>query len=277
MEKVKKGFVILVLFGLAVIQAPLLLAQFTADELAQREQWEDFLKTATLEAQRQMTGSEAVTSPFVLTLKKGDITHNALWKNAQGRMQGFIEGWQYEIAAYLLDKLIGLNMVPPTVERRKDGDRGSCQYWVEDCITLKDKEEKKIKMPSYKIFYWNRSTYLQRLWDNLIDNVDRHQNQILITKDWRMILIDHSRSFRDSKTSKKLIYTEKHPEGPKLMSELPRVIVEKVKTLTFDNIKSAVGDYLSEGEIKNILLRRDLILAEIDKVIKKNGEAQVLY
>lgn len=277
MEKLKRGFVILVLFGLAVVETPLLLAQFTAEELAQREQWEDFLKTATIEAQRQMTGSEAVTNPFVLTLKKGDITHRALWKNAQGRMQGFIEGWQYEIAAYLMDKLIGLNMVPPTVERRKDGERGSCQYWVEDCITLKEREEKKIKMPSYKIFYWNRSTYLQRFWDNLIDNEDRHQNQILLTKDWRMILIDHSRSFRDSKTSKKLIYTEKHPEGPKLMSELPRAIVEKVKTLTFDDIKSAVGEYLTDGEIKNILLRRDLILVEIDKIIKKNGEAQVLY
>jgi hypothetical protein len=276
MEKVKKGLVALVLFSLAAVQAPPLLAQFTAEELAQREQWEDFLRTATLEAQRQMAGSEAVTSPFVLTLKKGDITHNALWKNAQGRMQGFIEGWQYEIAAYLMDKLIGLNMVPPTVERRKDGERGSCQYWV-DGITLKDREERKIKMPSYKIFYWNRSTYLQRFWDNLIDNDDRHQNQILITKDWRMILIDHSRSFRDSKTSKKLIYTEKHREGPKLMSELPRAIVEKAKTLTFDNIKSAVGDYLSDGEIRNILFRRDLILAEIDKLIKKNGESQVLY
>jgi len=277
MKKMKRGMIVLVLCGLAAVEAPRLLAQFTPEEVAQREQWEDFLKTATVTGEKQLVGEEAVTSPWKLTLQKGDITHNALWKNAQGRMHGYIEGWQYEIAAYLLDKLLGLNMVPPTIERRFHEDLGSCQYWMDDTMSLKTRDEKKIKMPSYKIFPWNRATYLQRFWDNLINNVDRHMNQILITKDWRMILIDHSRSFRDSPTSKKLIYTEKHPEGPKLMSQLPRAIVEKIKALTFDGIKSVVASYLTDGEITNILLRRDLILAEIDRLIKKNGESEVLY
>lgn len=278
MKSMNKGLIILIFCGLAAVQAPRLLAQFTAEELVQRPQWEDFLKTAKVIGQQQITGAEAVTSPWKLTLQLGDVTHRALWKNAQGRMGGYMEGWQWEIAAYLLDKFLGLNMVPPTVERRFREDRGSCQYWVEDCITLKEKEEKKIKTPSYRIFNWNRSTYLQRFWDNLIANEDRHQNQILITKDWRMIFIDHSRSFRSSgKFIKSLIYTEKHPEGPKLMSELPRAIVEKIKSLTFESLKAVVGDYLTDSEIKAVLIRRDLILAEIDRLIKKNGEDKVLY
>jgi hypothetical protein len=278
MEKMKKGLIILVLCGLAAVEAPQLLAQFTAEELAQQAQWEDFLKTAQITGQKQLTGEEAVTNPWVLTLKKGDLTHRALWKNAEGRQKGYIEGWQWEIAAYRLDRFLGLNMVPPTVERRFQENRGSCQYWIDDCITLKEKEEKKIKTPSYKVFPMNRSIYLQRFWDNLIANEDRHQNQILLTKDWRMILIDHSRTFRTSKKfTEKLIYTEKHPEGPKLMSELPRALVEKIKALTPESIKAAVGEYLTDEEIKAVLIRRDLILAEIDKLIKKNGEDQVLY
>jgi hypothetical protein len=278
MEKMKKGLIILVLCGLAAAEAPRLLAQFTAEELAQQAQWEDFLKTAQITGQKQLTGEEAVTNPWVLTLKKGDLTHRALWKNAEGRQKGYIEGWQWEIAAYRLDRFLGLNMVPPTVERRFQENRGSCQYWIDDCITLKEKEEKKIKTPSYKVFPMNRSIYLQRFWDNLIANEDRHQNQILLTKDWRMILIDHSRTFRTSKKfTEKLIYTEKHPEGPKLMSELPRALVEKIKALTPESIKAAVGEYLTDEEIKAVLIRRDLILAEIDKLIKKNGEDQVLY
>jgi hypothetical protein len=278
MEKMKKGLIILVLCGLAAVEAPRLLAQFTAEELAQQAQWEDFLKTAQITGQKQLTGEEAVTNPWVLTLKKGDLTHRALWKNAEGRQKGYIEGWQWEIAAYRLDRFLGLNMVPPTVERRFQENRGSCQYWIDDCITLKEKEEKKIKTPSYKVFPMNRSIYLQRFWDNLIANEDRHQNQILLTKDWRMILIDHSRTFRTSKKfTEKLIYTEKHPEGPKLMSELPRALVEKIKALTPESIKAAVGEYLTDEEIKAVLIRRDLILAEIDKLIKKNGEDQVLY
>jgi len=274
----KKGLIVLFLCGLAAAQAPRLLAQLTPEEQAQRPQWEEFMKTAKVIGEQQLTGAEAVTSPWKLTLQLGDVTHNALWKNAHGRMQGYIEGWQYEIAAYLMDRALDLNMVPPTVERRFHEDRGSCQYWISDTMSLKEKEAKNIKTPPRWVLSWNRAIYLQRFWDNLIANEDRHQNQILITKDWRMILIDHSRSFRSSKKfTEKLIYTEKHPEGPKLMSELPRAIVEKIKALTFDGIKGVVGDYLTDEEIKSVLVRRGLILAEVDKLIKKNGESEVLY
>jgi hypothetical protein len=274
----RKTFVAAVLLFLSVFCVPALFAQLTPEELAQQAQWEDFLKMADVVGQKQLSGEEAVTSPWVLTLKKGDFTHRGLWKNAEGRQKGYIEGWQYEIAAYRMDRLLGLNMITPTIERRFQGDRGSCQYWIDDTMSLRDRVKQKIKMPSYKVFNWNRATYLQRFFDNLIANEDRSEGNILITKDWRVILIDHSRSFRSSgKFVKNLIYTEKHPEGPKLMSELPRAIVEKAKVLTFESIKGVVGDYLTDDEIKAVLARRDLILAEIDKLIKKNGEGNVLY
>ncbi len=252
--------------------------QFTPEEVADRAKWEEFLKTAEVVDQKQMDSRQAVTNPYVLTLKKDDITHQALWKNPQGRMQGYVEGWQWEIAAYLLDKHLGLTMVPPTVERRFQENRGSCQIWIEDCITLRDKEQQKLKIPSYRVGYWNRATYLQRFWDNLIANEDRHQNQILITKDWRMILIDHSRSFRTgSRFTKNLIYTERHREGPKLMSELPRWLVEKTKALDFDTLKLVTEGYLTDTEIEAVLARRDLIVKEIERLIKKNGEDKVFY
>jgi len=275
----RRGLIVLLAAsGLALVCVQASFAQFTPEELAQRPQLEEFLKTANIVGEEQMSGREAVTNPWVLTLEKDGQTHKALWKNPEGRMHGYVEGWQWEIAAYRLDKLLGLNMVPPTVEREFHGSHGSCQYWVDDTITLRTREEKKLKMPSYKVFYWNRATYLQRFWDNLIANEDRHQNQILITEDWRMLLIDHSRSFRTSKRfTTRLIYTAKHPEGPKLMSELPRALVEKTKALTFDEIRGAVGDTLTDEEINAVLARRDLILAEIDKLIKANGEDKVLY
>jgi len=253
-------------------------AQFTPEEVAERAKWEEFLKTAEITGQEQMGGREAVTNPWELTIEKDGIIRNALWKNPEGRQKGFLEGWKWEIAAYRLDKLLGLNMVPPTVEKRFKDDRGSCQLWIESKMDLKEKVEKKIKCPSYKLFHWNRAIYLQRAFDNLIANEDRHQKQILITDDWRMILIDHSRSFRTSKKFiKKLIYTEKHKEGPKIMKELPRDFVENLKTLTFESIKDVVGEYLTDNEINAVLVRRDLILKEIDKRIKEFGEDKVLY
>ena len=252
--------------------------QFLPEELAQRERWEKFLETAEIVGSRQLVGAESVTSPWVLTLNLGGVTHQGLWKNAEGRMAGYWEGWTYEIAAYRLDKFLGLGLVPPTIERRFREDRGSLQYWVNDCMSLRDRDEKGIKMPPAKVFGWNRATYLQRLFDNLIANEDRHKNQILITPDWRMVLIDHSRSFRTAgKFVKSLMYSAKNAEGPMLMSQLPRAVVEKVKALDFATIRSVVGPYLTDGEIRAVLIRRDLIGVEIDRLVKVNGEKKVFY
>ena len=93
-----------------------------------------------------------------------------------------------------------------------------------------------------------------------------------------MILIDHSRSFRTSKKfTKKLIYDEKYKEGPRLMKELPRAFVEKLKALNTDVIKEVVGKYITDQEIEAVLLRRDLIIKWIDNRINELGEDKVLY
>lgn len=254
------------------------LAQFNPEEIAERAKWEEFLKTAKIIGQIQQKSREAVTEPWTLTLEKDGITRKALWKNASGRMRGAIENWKWEIAAYRLDKLLGLNMISPTVEKRFRGERGSCQLWADYWIKGSHKNEQKIKVVSYKVVSYNRATYLRWAFDNLIANDDRHAGNFFITEDWRIILPDHSRSFRTSrKFTKDLIYTEKHKEGPRIMKELPRAFVEKLKSLDFEIIKDGVGEYLTDKEINAVLIRRDLILKVIDERIKKLGEEQVLY
>jgi hypothetical protein len=265
-------FLIILGFGLKSF------AQFTPEEIAEREKWEEFLEIAEIIGQIQQKSREAVTEPWTLTLEKNGVTRKALWKDAEGRMKGSMEDWRWEIAAYRLDKYLGLNMISPTVEKRFRGQRGSCQLWVDYWIKATVKNEQKIKVPSYKVFYYNRATYLRWAWDNLIANDDRHAGNFFITKDWRIILPDHSRSFRTSKKfTKNLIYTEKHKEGPKIMKELPRAFIERLKSLNFELIRDIVGEYLTDKEINAVLLRRDLILKVIDERIKKLGEDKVLY
>ncbi len=274
----KKGILILSILIVILGFSNPLAAQFTEEEVAEREKWEKFLKEAEIIEQEQMRSREAVTSPWVLKLEKDGIQNQALWKNPEGRMKGFLENWRWEIAAYRLDKYLGLNMVPPTVERRFRGNRGSIQLWIDAEMSLKEKYEKKIKTPSYKVFPWNRALYLQRAFDNLIANEDRHQNQYLIMEDWRMILIDHSRSFRTSKKfTKNLIYDEKYKEGARLMKQLPRALVEKLRAMTPEVVREVVGEYLTDKEIEATLIRRDLIIQWIDDRISKLGEDAVLY
>jgi hypothetical protein len=252
------------------------MAQFRAEELAERPKWEAFLLEAEVVKDEQMGSGEGVTNPYKLTLEKDGISHFALWKNPEGRMGGFIEGWKYEIAAYQLDKHLSLNMVPPTVEKRLRGNPGSCQIWVEAKMTMKDKVEKKVAVPPRFVFSYNRALNLQRAFDNLIGNEDRHQKNYLITEDWRVILIDHSRSFRTGKKwTAELPYGEKNKEGL-VLKTMPKEMLEKMKALDAASVKAVVGGYLTDEEIAALLARRDLIVKHIDKLVKQGAE-DVLY
>jgi hypothetical protein len=255
-------------------------AQLSDEYLNDYDKWEDFLKTAKVVEQKQITGPQAVTSPWILTLEKDGVRQKAVWKDILGeRVGGFKETWKGEIAAYRLSRALGLNMVPVTVEREFQGNTGSCQMWVDSWNTLETIMKKKLNPPGIKALYFTRAICLQRAFDNLIYNVDRHQRNYLIMEDWRMILIDHSRSFGTSKAAKtKLIYDEKYKEGSQfIMDTMPRAFYEAVKALTPETVRTSVGDHLTDEEIAAVIARRGLIVAWMDKHIAEKGEAKVLY
>jgi hypothetical protein len=277
----KHAVIVLISLSLLSVSAPKASAQFTPEEIAQRPFWEEFLKTAEI-VRSERTG-EGVTKPFKLYLKKGDTEGKACWKNPSGIQLGFLEGWQYEIAAYDLDKLIGLNLIPPAVEREFNGKRGALSYWASSEMNLLKQQEQKIDIPAEARPNTDNMKYLIRAFDCLIANEDRTQQNILLTKDWRMIAIDHSRAFRSSKEfTDQLMFgkngLKRFADGkPFLFRRLPRLFVERVKALDFQSIKGAVGPYLTDTEINAILKRKVLLLAEIDELIKENGEDKVLY
>jgi len=256
-------------------------AQFTPEEVAQRPFWEELLKTAPILRSAEI--GEGVTKPYAVYLKNGDAEQKACWKNPSGIQDGFLEGWQYEIAAYQIDKLIGLNMIPPTVEKEFEGRPGALSYWATTEYSLLELQEQKIEFPKAVLPRTDDMKYLARAWDCLVGNEDRTQQNVRYTKDWRTILIDHSRAFRSSgEFTERLMFgkdgIKKSAEGrPFLFRRLPRSFLEKVRALDFKSIKAAVGTYLTDKEIEAVLMRQTLLLAEIDEMIRENGEAKVLY
>lgn len=264
------------LFIFSLLAAYLSFAQFLPQEISQREEWEDFLLTAEI-VQAEDIG-EGVTKPIRVYLKKDDLEKEGVWKNPKGMQKGFLEGWQFEIAAYRMDKLLNLNMIPPTVEKEYEGKKGSLQLWAGHEYSLLQMMEENIPFPQKRLPHVTRMKYIARVFDSLIANEDRTQQNILYTKDWRMILIDHSRSFRASKPfTEKLVFGRRAEGRPMPFRQLPRQLVEKIKELTFESIKEAVAPYLEDKEIEAILARKKLILAEIEEMIQEKGENKVLY
>jgi hypothetical protein len=276
-NKMKKA--ILFLLILIFIAANFLsFAQFAPEEIAQRGRIEEMLKTSDIIKAEEI--GEGVTKPWRLYLKEDGEEISGCWKNPEGVQKGYLEGWQFEIAAYQMDKLLGLNMIPPTVEREFEGKKGSLQLWITSEFSLLDVMERGIplpdKLPEAEVF--NRGKYLTRAFDSLIANDDRTQQNIRYTKDWRTILIDHSRAFRSAKKyCKRLLYGQNGMKEKQLFRQLPRSFVERVKALNFENIKNAVDPYLKKEEIDAILSRKKLLLEEIEEMIKANGEKNVLY
>jgi hypothetical protein len=257
------------------------LGQFTPQEIADRPTIERFLASAAI-ASVQPIG-EGVTRPIKVFLKEGTIEHQGVWKNVTGRPLGIPDEWRYEIAAYRMDKLLDLGMVPPTVERVLWRRKGSLQLWVKTARSLLDVAEKKIQIPPAFADLMIRNKYLVRAFDSLIANEDRTQQNVRYTEDWRTILIDHSRSFRSSKaSSESLLFgrngTQKGDDGRVFpIKALPRRFLECLKTLTFENVLAATAGTLNEKEIRAVLARRDLLVKDAEASIAEVGESEFLY
>ncbi len=240
----------------------------------QGEEIEHFLQFAEVVEIKEI--GRGITKPLKVTLELDGVIRHAVFKDidrfepgahAVGQRWefGFQDSYKTEIAAYEIDKLLGLGMVPATVERVVDGKRGSLQLWVDVLMSEADRLTDRVTPPNP--LGWSRMTSDYVLFDNLIDNTDRHLNNLLITNAWEIALIDHSRSFR---------WTGELRNPDKLM-RFSTSLLEAISELDADQISNRVGKYLSSVQIKGVLKRRDRILERSRQEVLARGEPAVLY
>jgi len=175
----------------------------------------------------------------------------------------FKDSFRYERAAYLLDRLLGLQMVPVTVLRNVKAHEGAVVAWVEDAITEQERLRLKLAPEDTRLLIRQRAA--MRLFDALVYNIDNNLgNQLWTRPDWRLHLIDHSRSFRQQSKLPESFANRPVSLGPELY--------EVLRSLDGPQLEAALGEVLSPGEIKTLVARLELILEKIEHDRRDYGD-----
>ncbi|MCG6926637.1 MAG: hypothetical protein LJF30_15170 [Acidobacteria bacterium] len=231
------------------------------------EEIEHFLKKAEI-TQRVEIGT-GVTRPERVTLEQDGVVRQACFKRIDVMQQ---DSWRSEVAAYELDKLLGMGMVPPTVERSIGGRKGCLQLWVTGATmeafegTPPDLED------------WRDQVSVMWLFDDLIANSDRHLNNAIVSPEGRLILIDNSKTFRNDEhlrndlnargagTHARFWGVEFDESRERYPTRYPPDLVERLRSLSDEEIKRAIKRYVWGWRASLVVKRRELILERLDSM-----------
>jgi hypothetical protein len=191
----------------------------------------------------------------------GGPVESAAWKtDPPGTHRGYPDNYKAEVAAYELDKLLDLRMVPPSVETRVNGALGALIMWLSPA-RMWDEVDKEPK-PDREA--WNDQVIRMKMFDNLICNRDRNVGNLLVDASWTFYLIDHNRAFITSR------------DLPVRMTRICRALWDRMAALDEPTLQSALGPYLTPKEIRAIVERRDRMAKTIAEMKAARGEQAVM-
>ena len=227
------------------------------------EQVLDFLSSADIVWKEKLTQGTNKKKRKVL-LDRGGVKAHAIHRTgyevkyiARG---GFVDSYESEIAAYNLNRLLGMNSVPPVVRRKG----GSLQLWIEKVTTEASRVKADEEPPDPIVF--DQSIKNLRVFDNLIANTDRNPGNILIADSGKVWYIDHTRSFAG----------QTELRSPDSITGCDRDLWHHLQTVPDAEIRSSlkglIGSYTDE-----LLKRRRLVVELIKERISAESEENFLF
>lgn len=235
---------------------------------------EEFLRDASMGPRRIIP--IGITNTERATLTKGDIKHDChiqtvdisktQYTTDRGTELNFRDTYKFNIAAYRLDRMLGMHMIPVSVERKVGGKAAAVTWWVDDVIMMELDRRVKKKIDPPDVEAWNNQMYCARVFDELVYDNDPNLGNFLIDKNWKLWMVDKSRAFR--------LRTDLRE--PKNLVKCDRGLLEALRKLDEVSLMQEMKGYLTKGEIKALLARRDKIVKFFDAEVAKKGAAAVL-
>ncbi len=232
----------------------------------------EFLRTAEIESIEDL--QLGITNPRRVVLQKDGVRMKAALRDydeifTELRLENVFyprlrDSYVFDIPAYGLARVIGLNHIPPVTLRRIGDNQVSLQAWLEGGLMESDRIAEGITPPSLTRF--RQHTQDIRVFDSLIGNIDRNTGNVLMDGDWNFWLIDHSRAFMRNDNT---YYLDR-------VTAYSRWLYERLKTLTLDEIRPVMSPPLTSSDVDWVLRRRDKVIAHIDALIAEKGPGAVL-
>lgn len=156
-----------------------------------------------------------------------------------------------ELAAYKLDRMLELGMVPVTVRREIDEHQGTLQFVPAETMTERERvaDGAGWRTPCPR----EKQVQAMHVFDVLIGNAARTPSSMLYSsEDWLLMLVDHENSFG------------KETDRPAYLKEIELAIGDQWRTrlLELDDelLRANLGEVLDEYRLAALSKRRDAII-----------------
>lgn len=175
--------------------------------------------------------------------------------------------YQHEVAAFELDRMLDIGLVPVVVVREVDGRRGALRPLSEtalDLVSVRDIQDLEGAPPEKTIAAVAEAYGLgldelkeqvirARVFDGLIGNLGRTDvDKLFIPAEGRVALVDQDEAFGLS--------TELDPALLNPCRPIPADLRIYLMELNTEDLEDDLGDYLNTAQIDAILKRRDKVL-----------------
>ncbi len=232
----------------------------------------EFLRTASIVSDEPI--DQGINLSRKVLLEKDGVRAHAIFRTVNKHLTGdrpdrrlraeFRDSCKLECAAYELDRLLGIQRVPPVVMRRYHGKEGSLQIWVENAIDEETRRRQGLQPPDAA--RWAHDQALRLVFDTLIYNRDRNLGNMLIDPSWNVWLIDHTRAFPP----------ERALADPQLIVRCDPRLWDQLRNVDQELVRQRLGPYLDSSELRALLIRWNRLVALVQDRIDEHGEQVVL-